>query len=55
MLAENLVDPYKLVSQCPARHQLNSPEDDEQTIEEDEAFTTRKEEQEEGRDTRPCR
>ncbi|XP_022718312.1 protein PHOTOPERIOD-INDEPENDENT EARLY FLOWERING 1 isoform X2 [Durio zibethinus] len=25
MLAENLVDPYKPVQQCPAQHQLNSP------------------------------
>ena len=25
MLAENLVDPYKFVQQCPAQHQLKSP------------------------------
>ena len=25
MLAENLVDPYKPVQQCPAQHQPNSP------------------------------
>ncbi|XWS65227.1 hypothetical protein CRYUN_Cryun05aG0074200 [Craigia yunnanensis] len=61
MLAENLVDPYKPVRQCPARHQLNFPdadedfdvhseeesEDDEQTIEEDEVLITGEERQEE--------
>ncbi|XWS42985.1 hypothetical protein CRYUN_Cryun16bG0061300 [Craigia yunnanensis] len=61
MLAENLVDPYKPVQQCPVQHQLNSPDvdedfdvhseeesvDDEQTIEEDEALITAEERQEE--------